>query len=248
MFETRATSGVQTTRIGDALVFFADATVTPTARTAADAVASAVEVVARTLGRPIPVLFGEQQHTARSFVYGQEAPLPPTAHLVGRCDALITDEPLVALAVVTADCLPIALVAPQLVAMVHAGWRGLAADILGATVRRVTNEFGIPPHALSAVIGVGVGPCHYRVGDEVRAALAAVPVTGDEWAAGAAVDLQRWAVARLAALSLPRGQIRCLSGCTACTSTYHSFRRDGVAAGRQWSAVVRTGPRAVHAP
>jgi len=188
----------------------------------------------------VPVLWAEQRHGTTSFVYGQHAPLPVAAHCVGQCDAIITAEPHVALLVLTADCLPVALVGEEVVAIVHAGWRGLAADILGAVLRRIGNEFGVSPGQLTAILGVGVGPCHYPVGTEVREALAVHPVAWSDWSVDGAVDLSRWAAGRLLALGVPPGGVLRLAGCTACSDRYHSYRRDGAGAGRQWSAVVLT--------
>ena len=71
--------------------------------------------------------------------------------------------------VLTADCLPVALGADGAVAMVHAGWRGLAAGVLEEGVRAV-RELGGDDGDLVAVIGPGAGPCCYEVGEEVHAA------------------------------------------------------------------------------
>ena len=89
-----------------------------------------------------------------------------------RCDGLWTDEPGRALAVLTADCLPIALArtngSPG-IAVLHAGWRGLLAGIVEAGVAALGG--GRP----AAAIGPGIGPCCYEVSDEIatefRAAL-----------------------------------------------------------------------------
>ncbi len=196
--------------------------------------------VKRALGRDVPALYARQEHSRLAFTYSAAAPLAPGPHFVGHCDALVTAEPWTALVVRTADCLPVALAGGGAVAMVHAGWRGLAADILGAVVGRLRNEFGVPSAALDAVIGVGVGPCHYRVGPEVVAGLARNPAGDDGWLGDGVVHLARFAAGRLAALGLDAARVRVLPGCTACSPEYHSYRRDGAAAGRQWNAVILT--------
>jgi hypothetical protein len=160
--------------------------------------------------------------------------------VVGTCDALLTAEAWTALTVRTADCLPIALAGAQVVAMVHAGWRGLAADVLGTVVARMRSEFGVPPAEVRAAIGVGVGPCHYEVGEEVFAALGQHPVDGDDWRGDGSVDLAHWASARLFALGVRSEAVQVLPGCTACSPSHHSYRRDGRHAGRQWSVVLLT--------
>jgi copper oxidase (laccase) domain-containing protein len=123
---------------------------------------------------------------------------------------------------------------------VHAGWRGLAADVLGMVMGRLRSEFGVPPYRVRAVIGVGIGPCHYQVGAEVLAALAGHKIEASEWRGDGTVDLARWAAGRLLALGVERGAIEVLPGCTACSPSYHSYRRDGKHAGRQWSAILLT--------
>lgn len=93
---------------------------------------------------------------------------------VGRCDGLLTDEAGVLLAVRTADCVPVLLHGGGVVAAVHAGWRGTAAGIVPAVIRRFLVEYGVDPRELRAVIGPHVGPCHYPVGPEVVEALRSV--------------------------------------------------------------------------
>lgn len=242
MAETFAHNGVTTVKIGRGTVLLADGTVVRAVSSPEEAVRAAVPAIAAAAGRAVPVLYGEQRHTAVTFVYGQHEPLPAAVHRVGVCDALLTGEPGVALLVVTADCLPVALVGPDVAAMIHAGWRGLAADILGRVVRRLAVEFGTGPETLAAVIGVGIGPCHYPVGPEVMAALTAYPLAPCAWQEKDRVDLGAWAVGRLAALGLPARAILRMPGCTACSRRYASYRRDGVKAGRQWSAVFLGEP------
>jgi YfiH family protein len=229
-------------RCSGALGLFADAGCSPPGIGGAEIAQHASERIAAEVGHAVPVLYADQAHGRLTFTYGAHGALPPRPHLVGTCDALITAEPGVALLVRTADCLPVALAGNGVVAMVHAGWRGLALDVIGATVRRMSAEFGVSAAHLEAVIGVGVGPCHYPVGEEVVEALQRHRVEDNTWRRGVAVDLAAWTVGRLRALGVAGAALRVLQGCTACDRRYHSVRRDGTAAGRQWSAVLRTGP------
>jgi len=93
-----------------------------------------------------------------------EPPEPPEA------DAAITDQAGIALAILTADCLPVLLCARdgREVAAVHAGWRGLAAGVIEATIAAMRTA---PDHLL-AWIGPAAGPSAYEVGEDVRAGLA----------------------------------------------------------------------------
>ena len=232
-------NGVTAVFLDGAVAAFGGAGDAPGRLTAAALAGRAAAWFAGRRGCPVAVLYGDQKHTALTFVFGREGEPVEAPVLVGICDAIVTDEADVALQVRTADCLPVALSGGGAVAMVHAGWRGLAADILAATVRRFAADLGIPPAELEAVVGVGIGPCHYEVGAEVVAALGRLDAGGASWRAGAAVDLAAFAAGRLAALGVAPGRVARLPGCTACTPGYHSHRRDGEAAGRQWSAIMR---------
>jgi hypothetical protein len=231
--------GVLALELGSALALFADGTASPPALDDDALAGLAGRGFGTRLRGPVPVLYARQRHGRLAYVYSAAAPLPAGPRLVGECDALITGEVGIALTVRTADCLPVAIAGGGVVAIVHAGWRGLAADILGAVLGRLAGEFGVPPQALTVAIGVGVGPCHYPVGPEVVRGLAAHG-SDAAWHADGRVDLAAWAAGRLRALGVTADRVRVLPGCTACSASYHSYRRDGAAAGRQWNAVVLT--------
>ncbi|MGD1148040.1 MAG: polyphenol oxidase family protein [Thermoanaerobaculaceae bacterium] len=243
MTETASGSGVVAVPISGGAALFGDRAAAPAGLDERGLAQTAGAAVQRLFGRAVPALYARQEHTRLTFTYSAGEPLAPGPHLVGTCDALLTTEPWTALVVRTADCLPIALAGGGAVAMIHAGWRGLAADVLGFTVGRLRAEFGVAPDALDAVVGVGIGPCHYPVGAEVVAALERHPVADGPWRGDGVVDLARFASGRLAALGLDPGRVRVVPGCTACSPSYHSFRRDGNPAGRQWNAVILTEGR-----
>ena len=82
-------------------------------------------------------------------------------------------QPGVAPMVLTADCLPIAIAGDGAVAMLHAGWRGLAGGILAEGVAARPRARRRPARC-EAAIGPGAGACCYEVGEEVHAAFAAL--------------------------------------------------------------------------
>lgn len=83
-------------------------------------------------------------------------------------DASFTREPGVVCAVMVADCMPVLLAhdGGEVVAIAHAGWRGLAAGVLEATV----GAMGVPAARVLAWLGPAIGPQAYEIGEEVRAA------------------------------------------------------------------------------
>jgi polyphenol oxidase len=128
--------------------------------------------------------------------------------------------------VFVADCLPIALVAPGAVAMVHAGWRGLAGGIVAKGIAALAGD------GVRAVIGPGIGACCYEVGDEVRARF------DPEVAQGRHLDLKLAARRALEAAAV--SDIQDVGLCTAChPDLFFSHRRDNGVTGRQAGVVWR---------
>lgn len=135
--------------------------------------------------------------------------------------------------VLTADCLPVAITGGATVAVVHAGWRGLAAGVIAEGVAAV-RELGRGGE-LAAAIGPGAGPCCYEVGDEVREAFAA---HGPEVLRGRNVDLKAIARAQLEAAGV--SAVHDVGMCTICTEQFFSHRRDHGITGRQAGAAWLT--------
>ena len=166
--------------------------------------------LARALGLdPIRVAINQQVHGAE-LSYG-EAALADTPE----ADGHVIAEPGIAGLVYTADCLPVAVAGPGGVAMLHCGWRGLAAGIVGRGAAAVG--------ATHAAIGPGVGPCCYEVGDEV---LSAFEVAGEGVAAGRMLDLSE--VARRLLCQAGVEDVDSANLCTCCEEElFFSHRRDG---------------------
>ena len=142
-----------------------------------------------------------------------------------RVDGHVTTVPGLGLLVLAADCLPLALAAPGRVAMLHCGWRGLAAGIVESALARF-------PEAPAAVIGPGIGRCCYEVGDEVLAAFEGI----DEAADGRMLDLRAVARQKLHEAGVER--IEEVELCTSCRpDLFFSHRRDGGLTGRQGGLV-----------
>jgi YfiH family protein len=142
-------------------------------------------------------------------------------------DGHVTALPEVPALVFVADCLPVALAGHGGVAMVHAGWRGLAGGILAEAVGALGDGGEI-----RAAIGPGIGPCCYEVGDEVRARFPA------EAAAGRRLDLKLAARRALEAAGV--AEVHDAGLCTSCDpERFFSHRRDAGVTGRQAGIVWR---------
>ena len=146
-------------------------------------------------------------------------------------DAAVTGVPGTVLAILTADCLPVVIAARDgsEVATAHAGWRGLAAGVLEATVAAMRTA----PAQLQAWLGPAAGPSAYEVGGEVHdafvsadpgAAAAFVPSRPGHWR----VDLYALARSRLQAAGVAAGAIHGGGLCTiGDPARFFSHRRDG---------------------
>ena len=87
-----------------------------------------------------------------------------------KADALITRHYGVALAMSSADCVPLMFYDPveKVLGLAHAGWRGTARGIAAITVQAMSEQFGCNPYNILSGIGPSIGPCCYEVSEEVR--------------------------------------------------------------------------------
>jgi YfiH family protein len=131
--------------------------------------------------------------------------------------------------VLAADCLPVALAGGRGVAMLHAGWRGLAAGVLEQGVRALRDVGG--GRAVVAVIGPGAGACCYEVGPEVHEALGTRMGGAGRERGRDKIDLR--AIARERLLAAGVADVLDAEACTICDARFFSHRRQGERAGRQ---------------
>jgi polyphenol oxidase len=172
-----------------------------------------------------------------------------TARLVA--DAAWTDEPGIACTAQVADCLPVlfATLDGRGVAAAHAGWRGLAAGVLEATLAALCGGTGRAPSEVAVWLGPCIGPREFEVGADVLEAFGASPLQADplrfvsrprddgepRWRA----NLQQLALDRLQSAGVVK--VAADRGCTVeDASGFFSFRRDGVT-GRMVAAVWLAG-------
>ena len=156
-------------------------------------------------------------------------------------DAAVSRQHGRVLAIQVADCLPVLFASNDgtVVAAAHAGWRGLSAGVLEATVAAMRVE----PDRIVAWLGPAIGKEHFEVGEEVRAAFVARdPRAADAFVGNARgrwqCDLLQLAQRRLAALGL--GGVGAANLCTyAASERCFSYRRDG-RTGRMAALIWRT--------
>ncbi len=181
---------------------------------------------------PMRVLVARQVHSATVLSHdepdelsGYLDPGPKTREADGHVTTLPGNVPMV----LVADCLPVALAGKRSVGMIHCGWRGLAAGVVERGVEAAA--------ATHAVIGPGIGPCCYEVGDEV---LATFEPLGPGLSDGAMLDLRAVATRLLERAGVERIEVSEM--CTSCSpDLFFSYRRDGDPTGRQAGLVWVNG-------
>jgi YfiH family protein len=160
-------------------------------------------------------------------------------------DALLTNEPSVPLLLRFADCVPILFFDPvqRAIAVTHAGWRGTVTQIAAKTVQAMRDAFGTRPRDLIACIAPSIGPCCYRVSDDVIARVRAAFDNADELLiphdGGAHFDLWQANARQLRAVGVE--QIEIAQICTAHrTDEFYSWRAESGNTGRFGALVAMT--------
>lgn len=112
------------------------------------------------------VAMAEQVHGGQVAVVSEDSQF-----LIPGADALITNVPDTLLMMLYADCVSVYLLDPmtRAVGLIHAGWRGTLANVVGNTVAAMRENFGVKPRACIAAIGPSIGMDSYEVGADVAA-------------------------------------------------------------------------------
>lgn len=188
---------------------------------------------------PEQIAIGRQVHGAELAVHTapqEPSPFVAPGSATPEVDGHVSAEPSPALLVFVADCVPVALSGPGGVAMLHCGWRGLAAGVVARGVAAV--------NATAAAVGPAIGPCCYEVGPEVLGAFAYL---GDGVAHDRMLDLSE--VARRQLREVGVEQVESSELCTSCErELFFSHRRDAGRTGRQAGLVWREGKVAERCP
>ena len=161
-------------------------------------------------------------------------------------DAMATRIENIALAVKTADCLPVLIADPakNVVAAVHSGWRGTLSEILLCTIREMQRAFGSDPSRLLTAIGPGMRACCYEVGSDVAELFKKeYPECCSAMPASVHPDKYLLDLGKALDVQMNRAGIRPenrydLKLCTCCnTEEFFSHRAEGSAAGRMMSII-----------
>lgn len=188
-----------------------------------------LEMAAASLGFDSLVFAGQVHGDQALVVRRDDGYRPRTAGEVLRgYDALITPDAEAALLIKLADCQGVILFDPVtgVTAVVHSGWRGSVANIIGKTVARLTREFGVNPVGLLAAISPSLGPCCAEFVNYRR------ELPEDFWAYRTDEHhFDFWAISRrqLTDAGVLPQHIETAGICTVCGSTdFYSYRRDKV--------------------
>jgi YfiH family protein len=159
-------------------------------------------------------------------------------------DALVTRCTAVALCILTADCVPILLAAPEhgVIAAVHAGWRGTLLGIAQRAVAEMHESFGINPAEIEAALGPAIdGPCYEverHIADELEQRWGAMPDAIASEGGKSRIDLRCANATILAASGVPPSHIIRVGPCTRCAGEeYFSYRGAAGRTGRQVSFI-----------
>lgn len=200
------------------------------------------KVLAKKLGiETEQLIFPRQEHTNCIAEINQIPDIEIKA-----TDALITNQKGICLCVQTADCVPILLFDPakQVIAAVHAGWRGTVKKIVSSAVEQMKTKYCSDPKDILTAIGPSIGPEVYEVGDEVvDEARKSLPNPGKALSLNISgkYHFNLWEANRqlLVSAGIPNQNIEISGECSFSNpQNYFSARRNGIATGRMVSGIM----------
>ena len=196
-----------------------------------------------------------QPHQVHGTVIKEVVDPMTTRDMLEGVDALVTDVPGVAISVRTADCIPVLLYDPvhRAVAAVHDGWRGTVQRLSQKVIDFMYERYGTNASDLKAVIGPGIGPESFQVGQEVVDAFAEagfpmdqilkdcgpkVPTEDNPMNGGLHIDLWRANEWLLKFCGVLEGNIQITGICTfQKNELFYSARREGIKCNRTVTAI-----------
>ena len=156
------------------------------------------------------------------------------------CDALVTDLKGVVLNVLTADCVPVLLydAKKEVVAAIHAGWKGTKEHIVSKTVQKMQKAYGCDPKDIVAGIAPSIGRCCYEVGKEVAEEFFDIPEGFTPKGEKYMLDLPFINKQQLLESGVQEEHIEMSHTCTACdVERFFSYRKEQGCSGRFMSMI-----------
>ena len=163
-----------------------------------------------------------------------------TEDAVEDCDALVTKQSGVVLAVLTADCVPVLLYDPirKVVAAVHAGWRGTESGIVQKTIEVMQKKFDSDPADILAGVAPAIGKCCYEVGEDVASHFGDYPDAVERHGGKYMLDLPEINRLQMLSAGIHEAHIEMSGICTACESEhFFSYRKEQGCSGRFMSMI-----------
>lgn len=210
---------------------------------------AAIQLGAVTTGPPsFPLIVSLQQmHSTRVVVF--DSPVKTGAMIEGDGDALVTNQPQLALIVRTADCVPVLFVDHKtgVIGAIHAGWRGAVGDIVPKTIQACVEQFGSDVAHMHVAIGPSIGPCCYEVDEQVIEPLQTgypdwLGVLQEARAGKGKLDLKKLIWHQILASGIPEHQVERMEYCTSCRDDlFFSYRREGKVNGTMMSGIMLPG-------
>ena len=191
--------------------------------------------------KPEQLVFPRQTHTN---CVAEISSIPEIE--IKETDALVTNKTGICLCVQTADCVPILLFDPikNVIAAVHAGWRGTVKKIAEIAVQKMTQNYGSSPENIIAAIGPSISPAIYEVGnevvEEVKKSIPNAEIVLHLNGSGK-YHLNLWEANRQVLLQngLQPNNIEILGECSFSeTEKYYSARKEGIETGRMVSGIM----------
>lgn len=187
--------------------------------------------------------FSANQMAWAKQVHGHQIHLVHEPGGVEGFDALVTNKPGIMLSVSVADCTPILVfdAHKNVVAAIHAGWRGTVAGIVAQTLQFMAEHFGTRGNDCFAYVGACIEECSFEVGDEVAAEFSAAFKRFDTGRGKYFVDLKKANTAQLQAFGLPENQIEISPFCSVIHHhDFFSHRKSGGKTGRGLGVISLT--------
>jgi len=189
------------------------------------------------------LVFNRQTHSAIGNLITEIKNLNPVSIFENNGDFLITNKPGVALGVLTADCLPIIFYDSknQVIAIVHAGWRGTIANICKQTIQRMQKKYKSNVKDFYIWLGAGARHCCYQVQPDFMNHLKKISDQNfiEKRNDKLFFDNTKLNIAQLLSLGILQEQINTTRNvCTICNQQFHSYRRCQDKANYQTQATI----------